>query len=76
MKNTFRIRGLSKPNSFTLEHDDELFNAPSKLPQDRFEALFAYAKNDWDDPKFAVVEYAKWNDDGMPIDGVVIEVLL
>jgi len=76
MTRNFRIRGLSKPHSVTLEHNNNAFWAESNLTQDRFDALFQYSKHDWDEPKFGVVEYVKQTDDGTPIDGLVIEVKL
>jgi len=76
IKKKFRIRGLSKPNSVTLEHNGNLFWAESVLTESKFDQLFKYFKHDWDDPKYAVLEYTEQSDNGTPINALMTEVSL
>ena len=73
----FRLVGLSKPKSFTLEllyTDKETFWATSEMAQDRFDALFIYCKNNWKDKKIAEVKHNGLNEDGLPINPVVVNI--
>lgn len=45
------------------------------MPADRILALWDFCKNHWDEPKFAIVKFDKI-EGGVPIDGVMIELLL
>ena len=72
----FKLKGLTKPNSMTLEpiNNENTFWAKSILTQERFDALFDYSKNNWKDKKIAEVEHDGIREDGTPINPVVISV--
>lgn len=76
MKTEFKLVGLSKPKSFTLElsGSEDTFNATSEIPQDRFDALFNYCKNNWGDKKIAEVQHDGFHNSGIPINPVVINI--
>lgn len=73
MKSDFRLIGLSAPKSGTLEllnTDKETFWAPFDMSDDRYKALFNWAKNAddfWHTPWIAEVEHDRLGDDGCPI---------
>lgn len=78
---TFKLVGLSKPKSATLESPDGLgfFSCPLEMAQDRFNALFNYFKksqNSWTGNEKAVVRCESTDEDGYAINGTVIEVQL
>lgn len=76
MKIYAKLKGLSKPASFTCESldNEEIFWAKSGLPQDRFDALFKYADGNWKDEKVVEIECDATSFDGTPINAVVINV--
>lgn len=73
MKTDCRLIGLSAPRSGTMElldSDKELFWAPFDIPEDRYKALFNWAKGDdtfWRTAWIAEVEHDKLSKDGIPI---------
>lgn len=69
----FRLKGLSKPSSATMYHEgsEEFFNAPVEMEPDRFNALFDYCKNNWDEIKWCVVHHDGLNAHGFPINPIV-----
>lgn len=73
----FKLVGLSKSKSFTLElleSDKETFWATSNMEQERFDALFDYCKNNWEDKKIAEVKHNGLTSDGIPINPLVINI--
>lgn len=80
MQSDFRLKGLSAPKSATLnliDTDREIFWAPFIMPDDRYLALFKWAKSDdefWKTAWIATVEHDGLYDDKTPIDPKVIDV--
>jgi hypothetical protein len=74
MKAKYQIHGLSKPNSVTLQHKGNHFWAAANFEQGVFDELFKYSKNNWDEKKYAHIEYDSVADDGTPINAVVTQV--
>lgn len=74
----YEIKGLSKPNSVTLEHNNHLFWADSVLPNEKFEELFNFCKDHWNknEPYFAKLQFERESEDGTPIDATMIEFIL
>jgi hypothetical protein len=73
----FRLLGLGKNNSFTLSllyTDKEMFWATSEMVEDRFNALFSYCKDNWKDKKIAEVKHDGLNQDGLPINPIVVNI--
>ena len=71
----YPIKGLSKPNSVTLEHGNHLFWADSVLTKEKFLELFNFCKNHWDknNPYYAKIEFEKESSDGTPINATMID---
>jgi hypothetical protein len=80
IKSDFRLKGLSAPKSGTLEllHTDaEIFWCPFDIPDDRFKALFNFAKksdNFWKPGWIAEVVHEGLNSDGLPINGRIVSI--
>lgn len=71
----FRLKGLSKPKSATLEFintDKETIFATIEMPDEKIEALWGYCKGNWEDAKIAEVEHDGFNTNGLPIKPKVI----
>ncbi len=71
----FRLIGLSKPNSATLQFlysDEETFWAKCNMTPETFQAMFDYCEGNWDELKIAEVEHDGFYDDRTPINPVVI----
>ncbi len=69
MKSDFRLRGLNKSKTATLElidTDRTTFWAKIDMPKERFNALWDYCKGNWKEPKIAEIEHDGFNDDGTP----------
>lgn len=69
MKSEFRLIGLSAPKSATLhflDTDKTTFWASVEMSDDRYKALFAYCKDNWDVKKIAEVEHDGFYEDGTP----------
>jgi len=68
-----RLIGLSAPRSGTmqlLDSDKETFWAPFEMSDDRYSALFKWAKDEdefWKTPLIAKVECERLSEDGIPI---------
>ncbi len=72
----FKLVGLQKPNKFNCEFKKEqTFWAKSDMSQDRFNALFDYAKWNWKDKKMVEVKHEGFEPDGRPINPLVLFVL-
>jgi len=72
----YPLVGLSKPKTATLlDPRQDFFWVSIEMPADRILALWDFCKNHWDEPKFAIVKFDKI-EGGVPIDGVMIELLL
>lgn len=71
----YELKGLSKPNSCTLEHNHHIFWATSVLTESKFQSFFDFCKDNWgdDEKKYCLVEFVNESDDGTPIEGLVIE---
>lgn len=76
MRGDFKLTGLSREKSMTCEplHNQETFWPKVGLSQDRFDALWNYKKDNWGDKMIAEIEYSELNDQGIPIDGIVVGV--
>lgn len=75
MKSDFKLVGLSKPRSATLEFlhtDAETFWAKIDMPDDRIEALWGYVSGNWKEKKIAEVECDGLYKDGTPINPRVV----
>lgn len=74
----FKLVGLSKPRSFTLETSKGItFNAPaleSSFAYQQFDELFKYCEGNWADNKVARVAHGWFADDGTPIQPKVLEI--
>lgn len=74
MKTEFRLIGLSKPRSATLQFldtDKEIFWAKIDMPEDRIKALWDYVSGNWDKKYIAEVEHSSVDKDGVPINAVM-----
>lgn len=77
MISEFRLVGLSKPKSATLQlldTDKETIWAKVDMPKDRFDALFDYCKGNWKQNKIAKIKHDGLREDGTPINPVVLEI--
>mgnify|MGYP003435922543 CR=1 FL=1 len=80
MKTDFRIVGLSAPKSATLEFldtDKTTFWAVVDMPDDRYKALFNWAKSDdtfWKSKKVAEIEHDGFYEDGTPINPKMVAI--
>jgi len=77
IKTEYRLVGLSKPRSFTLnflDTDRDTFWAKSDMSYERFNALWNYCKDNWDVAKIAIVECDGFYEDKTPKNPMVIEV--
>lgn len=78
MKTDYRLRGLSSPRSGTLElldSDKTTFWVPFNIPEDRYKALFNWAKEDdtfWKIAWIAEVEHESYSTIGCPIGNAQI----
>lgn len=75
----FTCTGLSNQSSFTLWVNKDHCWATSGIPQDRFDALFKWAKSDdtfWKQNVIVMCEFDGYSEDGFPINAKVIEVLI
>jgi len=72
-----RIYGMSSPRMFTMRNDFGSWWAKSGLLDDRYKALFSWAKGDddfWKQDIIGVVEFDKKASDGTPINGIITSV--
>jgi len=71
----YPIKGLSKPNSVTLEHKNHFFWANTNLSTDKFIELFNFVSDNWnaDEPYYAKLEFDTEAEDGTPINATMIE---
>lgn len=76
MKTDFKLVGLSREKSMTCEplNNENIFWPKVSLSQDRFDALWMYKENNWDEKMIAEIEHEGLLSDGRPINGVVIAV--
>jgi len=77
MKSDFRLVGLSKPKSASLQflHSDKTtFWASIEMPEDRINALWDYCKDNWHEKKIAEIEHNGLYEDGTPIKPIMIGV--
>lgn len=73
----YPLIGLSKPRTATLTGPKEdIFWAPIDMPNDRVKALWDYCKGNWDEPKYARVQYTSLSSDGFPINPVMTELIV
>lgn len=67
----FKMVGMSKPMSITLENDkQELFWPKVDIDQDEFDGLMHYLDGHWDGTQRARVTYERLSEDGTPISSV------
>jgi hypothetical protein len=80
IKQDFLLNGLSYPKSFTcytIDGKETIFWAKSKMPNDRFNALFKCGKNTddfWESKWIAEIEHEGLYDDGTPKNPFVIDI--
>lgn len=76
MKTQFKLVGLSRPKQMTCEPLDRVDHFWPKvgISQDRFNALWEYRKDNWEEEMTCTIEYNSISEDGIPINGMVIEV--
>lgn len=76
MKSDFKLVGLSRKKSATCEplNNENIFWTKVALTQDRFDALWNYCNENWNDKKIAEIEHEGMYDDGTPINGVLVNV--
>lgn len=79
MKSDFLLKGLSAPKSFTCRTfgKEDIFWAKSKMPDDRYKALFNWAKSTdgfWESKWIAEIEHEGLYSDGTPINPFVVSV--
>jgi hypothetical protein len=77
----FRLVGLSAGQKFTCSNfgKEDIFWAESGLSEDRYRALFKWAKSEddfWKQKWVVIIEHEGLTYDGVPINGIVIEVKL
>lgn len=75
MKTEFKLIGLSRPASATLQHldsDRDIFWATINMPQDRIDALWNLCEGDWKNMKIAEIECDGLSEDGTPINAKMI----
>lgn len=80
MKSDFLLKGLSAPKSFTcytMDGKESIFWAKSNMPDDRYKALFNWAKTTddfWKSKWIAEIEHDGLYDDGTPKNPFVVSV--
>jgi hypothetical protein len=74
MKSDFKLTGLSKQQSFTCEplNNENIFWAKNGLGEQKFNELWNYCKGNWSDKKIAEIQHDGLNNDGIPINPVVV----
>lgn len=74
MKSDFKLTGLSKSQSFSCEplNTENIFWAKNGLGEEKFNELWDYCKGNWQDKKIAEIEHDGLNNDGIPINPVVV----
>lgn len=74
METEFKLIGLSRPQSFTLElaHNQEIFWAKNGMGLNAFNELWNYCSGHWKDIKMAQVEHDGFYPDGAPINPIVV----
>lgn len=74
-KHDFKLVGLGRPKSATLERldsDQNTFWATIDIPKDKVEELWRLCEGNWDDTKIAEVECDSLNEDGVPINARLV----
>lgn len=69
MKTDFKLVGITKPRSATLEFlhtDAETFWSVFDMPDERVDALFKFMEGNWKTPMIAEVEHEGFYEDGTP----------
>lgn len=76
MKTDFKLVGLGRKKSMTCEplENQNTFWPKVEIAQDRFDALFTYKKNHWEDKMIAEIEHEGLFPDGTPKNGIVVAV--
>lgn len=76
MKGEFKLIGLSRGLSMTCEplNNENIFWPKVGISQERFDALWDYKKDHWEDKMTCIIEHEGLRKDGTPINGVVISV--
>lgn len=78
IKGAFRLAGISRPKSCTLTFGkhEHFFWPKVELSQDRFDALWKFCSDNWDEPKWGVIEYDYLDDDGEPMNPRLVDITL
>jgi len=76
MKTDFKLVGLGRKKSMTCEPlgNQNTFWPKVEIDQDRFDALWNYKKNHWEDKMIAEIEHEGLFSDGTPKNGIVVAV--
>ena len=80
MISEFLLRGLSAPKSFTCQTMDakqDIFWAKTNMTDERYKALFNWAKNTddfWKSKWIAVIEHDGLYEDGTPKNPIVLSI--
>jgi len=73
----FDIVGLSKPNVIACwTEKQQTFFPKVEMDEQTFKEFFSYCKDDWTDPKVALLEYESLNEEGKPVNSTVKEIKL
>lgn len=73
METLFKLVQVSRPKSVKISpinNDDVAFEAKVEMEQNRFDALFEYCKNNWDETKIAEIKHDGINDEGEPVNPI------
>lgn len=78
VKAVFPLIGLSKPKSCTLTFgkQEHFFWPKVDLPQDRFDALWTFCRDNWDEKKYGVITHEGLGEDGEPINPILVDITL
>lgn len=76
MKSDFKLVGLGRKKAMTCEplNSEDTFHPEVGITQDRFDALWNYKKNHWEDKMIAEIEHDGLFPDGTPKNGIVVAV--
>lgn len=78
MKAHFNLVGLSREKSCTLIYgkQENFFWPKVELSQEAFDALWKYCSDNWDEPKWGVIEFDGYCEDGDPINPKLVDISL
>lgn len=80
MTKDFKLGGLGRPKSFTcntLDNREEIFWPENNWSQEKFDELWNYIKATdgfWNHTWIAEIEYSELSEEGIPIDGLLLNI--